>query len=111
MNNNINKSINYNNCPTDGNIYRTNDICIENISIIPIKNRTNIKGNNIKEYKYNYYLHKKNKKLQKLKEVYKVKKKGDIDNLINDLLRIKNSKKKRFHRNINKTEEEILYKE
>ena len=32
MNNNINKSINYNNCPTDGNIYRTNDICIENIS-------------------------------------------------------------------------------
>ena len=110
VNTNINNSIYYKICPTEGNIYNTNNISIENISIIPIKNRTNINVNNLKEYKYNYYLHKKNKKLQKLKEVYKTKKKGDIDNLINDLIKIKNSKKKRFHRNINKTEEEILYK-
>ena len=110
INNNTNNSINYNNYNTEGNIYSSNNICIENITLIPIKNRTNIKVSNLKEYKYNYYLHKKNKKLQKLKEIYKAKKKGDIDNLINDLLRIKNSKKKRFHRNNNKTEEEILYK-
>ena len=61
------------------------------------------------DYKYSYYLNKKNKKLQKLKDVYNSKKRGDIDNLINDLLRIKNSKKKRFHRNdFNKTQEEIF---
>ncbi len=108
-NNNKNNSVNYNSCHTEDNIYNINNICIQNINQIPIKNRYKIKLNNLMDYKYSYYLNKKNKKLQKLKDVYNSKKRGDIDNLINDLLRIKNSKKKRFHRNdFNKTQEEIF---
>ena len=109
LNQDFNNNINYNNCHTEDNIYSSNNISNDNFSRNSNNNRYNIRVSNLLDYKYNYYLNKKNKKLQKLKEVYKSKKKGDLDNLINDLLKIKNSKKKRFHRNINnKTEEEIL---
>ena len=50
---------------------------------------------------------KKNRKLKKLNNENISNKTGDINKLINDLLTIKNSKKKRFHREINKKNEEI----
>ena len=74
---------------------------------IPTKKRNNIKINNLIDYKYNYYMIKKNRKLKKLNNENISNKTGDINKLINDLLTIKNSKKKRFHREINKKNEEI----
>ena len=88
-NNYINKT-NYNNCYTEDNIH--------------IRNNT---FNNLMDYKYNYYINKKNKKIQKMKNGHKSNKIGGVNNLINDFLKIKNSRKKRFHREINKTEDDI----
>ena len=62
---------------------------------------------NLIDYKYSYYLNKKNRKLKKLNNIYNQKKFCDINSLINDLTKIKNSRKKRFHRDINQKEEEI----
>lgn len=87
-NNNINKTI-YNNCYTEDNI------CDRNNTF-----------NNLMDYKYNYYINKKNKKIQGMKNGHKPNTFGGLNNLINDFLKIKNSRKKRFHREINKTEDD-----
>lgn len=86
-NNNFINKIGYNNCYTEDNIGDIN--------------------NNLMDFKYNYYINKKYKKLQKVKNEYNSNKFGELNNLINDFLKIKNSKKKRFHREINKTEDDI----
>ena len=70
------------------------------------KNKKMIKINNLLEYKYNYYIHKRNRKLKKFNNEYNYSKISlDITTLMKDLQRIKNSKKKRFHREINKKDE------
>ena len=92
----------------DNNIHNQNYQKIDNENKqIPNKRRYNIKINNLKDYKFNYYIIKKNRKLKKLNNDNISNKSEDINKFMNDLLTIKNSKKKRFHRLINDKNEEI----
>ena len=63
------------------------------------------KINNLIDYKY-YYVNKKNRKSKKFKKLYKTKEFADINNLVNDFIKIKNERKKRFHRDIKQKAEE-----
>ena len=72
---------------------------------IPNKSKNLLNINKLMEYKYIYYINKKNRKLKKFNNEYNSKSSLNISNIIKDLQRIKNSKKKRFHREINKKEE------
>ena len=100
-NNDINKSTKYSSYYTEDNVYN-NIVYEEKIRKIPSYFRNTIKINNLMDYKYNYYINKKNRKLNKSQIGYKPTNLGEIDKLFKDLIKIKNSKKKRFHREINK---------
>ena len=109
--------INQNNTYKSHNIYTNNITTMTNDknniqkiekenNQISDKNKKMIKINNLLEYKYNYYIHKRNRKLKKFNNEYNYSKISlDISTLMKDLQRIKNSKKKRFHREINKKDE------
>ena len=72
-----------------------------------IKNTIKIKPNNLIEYKYKYYINKRNKKFKKIQNGNNTTTIDEIKNLYNDFLKIKNSKKKRFHSNINQHKKEM----
>ena len=93
------------------NINNTYDIYNQNIEDEkqqnPIIKNNKIKLNNLSDYKYIYYINKKNRKLKKMNIGNNTNKLDEINKLFNDLMKIKNSKKKRFHRSINQIDEDI----
>ena len=64
------------------------------------KNINKIKTDNLIDYKYRYYINKKNRKLRNTENGSNSVKIDEISSFYDDFLKIKNSKRKRFHSNI-----------
>ena len=67
--------------------------------------KTKINLSNLIDYKYNYYINKKNKKWKKLNKESISNESDKISNLTKELMKIKNYKKNRFHRKVEQKEE------
>ena len=67
--------------------------------------KTKINLSNLIDYKYNYYINKKNKKWKKLNKESISNESDKISNLTKELMKMKNYKKNRFHRKVEQKEE------